>query len=173
VGYGDISPITAMGRIVASLMALLGIALIAIPSGILAAAFTDQLRIEREKIGSKIAEVMEDDHIDPDEKAQLEADARRLHITHVELDEMIKVAKARKAQERAVRREFNLNAASLDPRLALEQIRGIVEQMQVIVRVSDEKLAHVMGSSDSPTNLEKRIFNEILAEQRAAQAKPH
>jgi hypothetical protein len=64
VGYGDISPITPMGRIVASLMALLGIALIAIPSGILAAAFTDQLRIEREKIGSKIAEVMEDDHID-------------------------------------------------------------------------------------------------------------
>ena len=173
VGYGDISPITPMGRIIASLMALLGIALIAIPSGILAAAFTDQLRIEREKIGAKIVDVMDDDHIDPEEKAQLEADARRLHITHLELDEMIKVAKARKAQERAVRREFNLNAASLDPRLAMEQIRGIVEQMQVIVRVSDEKLAHVMGSSDSPTNLEKRIFNEILAEQRAAQAKPH
>ena len=173
VGYGDISPITPMGRIVACLMALLGIALIAIPSGILAAAFTDQLRIEREKIGAKIVDVMDDDHIDPEEKAQLEADARRLHITHLELDEMIKVAKARKAQERAVRREFNLNAASLDPRLAMEQIRGIVEQMQVIVRVSDEKLAHVMGSSDSPTNLEKRIFNEILAQQRAAQAKPH
>ena len=45
--------------------------------------------------------------------------------------------------------------------------------MKVIVQVSDEKLALVMGSSDSPTNLEKRIFNEILAEQRAAQAKPH
>jgi voltage-gated potassium channel Kch len=173
VGYGDISPVTPLGRFITSLMALLGIALIAIPSGILAAAFTDQLRIEREKIGAKIVDVMDDDHIDPEEKAQLEADARRLHITHLELDEMIKVAKARKAQERAVRREFNLNAASLDPRLAMEQIRGIVEQMQVIVRVSDEKLAHVMGSSDSPTNLEKRIFNEILAEQRAAQAKPH
>ena len=172
VGYGDISPITPMGRIVASLMALLGIALIAIPSGILAAAFTDQLRIEREKIGAKIAEVMEDDHIDPDEKAQLEADARRLHITHLELDEMIKVAKARKMQEQALRREFNLNAAHLDPRLALEQIRGIVEQMKVIVQVSDEKLALVMGSSDSPTNLEKRIFQHIVAEQRAAQAKP-
>jgi hypothetical protein len=152
-------------------MALLGIALIAIPSGILAAAFTDQLRIEREKIGVKIVEVMEDDHIDADEKAQLEADARRLHITHLELDEMIKVARAKRADERALRREFNLNAASLDPRLALEQFRGIVEQMKVIVRVSDEKIALVMGSSDSPTNLEKRIFSQIVAEQKAAQGK--
>ena len=171
VGYGDISPITPMGRIIASLMALLGIALIAIPSGILAAAFTDQLRIEREKIGSKIAEVMDDDHIDPDEKAQLEADARRLHITAVELEEMIKVATARKMQERALRREFNLNAANLDPRLALEQFRGIVDQMKVIVQASDEKLALFMSGSDGPSNLEKRIFNQIVSEQRAAQAK--
>ena len=168
VGYGDISPITSMGRVIASLMALLGIALIAIPSGILAAAFTDQLRIEREKIGTKIVEMMEDDNIDADEKAQLEADARRLHITSSELEQMIKVSQERRSLDRALRCEFNLNAASMDPQLALEQYRSIIDQMKVIVQVSDEKLALVMGNSEIPTALEKRIFHQIAGSQRAS-----
>ncbi len=166
VGYGDIAPITSMGRVIASLMALLGIALIAIPSGILAAAFTDQLRIERENIGTKIVEMMEAEDIDPDEKAQMEADARRLHITHLELEQMIKVSQERRAHDRALRSEFNLSAASTDPQLALVQYRNILDQMKVIVQVSDEKLAHVMGHSDMPTALEKRIFSQIAGSQR-------
>ena len=168
VGYGDISPITSMGRVIASLMSLLGIALIAIPSGILAAAFTDQLRIEREKIGTKIVEMMEDDNIDADEKAQLEADARRLHITSGELEQMIKVSQERRSLDRALRCEFNLNAASMDPQLALEQYRSILDQMKVIVQVSDESLARVMGGSDSPSALEKRIYSQIAGAQRAS-----
>ena len=168
VGYGDISPITSMGRVIASLMALLGIALIAIPSGILAAAFTDQLRIEREKIGTKIVEMMENEHIDPDEKAQMEADARRLHITHLELEQMIKVSQERRAHDKALRSEFNLSAASIDAQLALVQYRSILDQMKLVVQASDEKLAHVMSNSDMPTALEKRIFSQIIGSQRAS-----
>lgn len=40
VGYGDVYPITPLGKILASVMALIGIAAVAIPAGILAAAFT-------------------------------------------------------------------------------------------------------------------------------------
>ena len=168
VGYGDISPITSMGRVIASLMALLGIALIAIPSGILAAAFTDQLRIEREKIGTKIVEMMEDEKIDPDEKAQMEADARRLHITSTELEQMIKVSQERRSLDKALRSEFNLNAASSDPELALAQYRNILDQMKVIVEVADEKLALVMGTSEMPTALEKRIYSQLMETRRAS-----
>lgn len=39
VGYGDVYPITAAGRLLASVIALVGIAAVAMPSGILAAAF--------------------------------------------------------------------------------------------------------------------------------------
>jgi len=167
VGYGDIAPVTSMGRVIASLMALLGIALIAIPSGILAAAFTDQLRIERENIGTKIVEMMEDEKIDPDEKAQLEADARRLHITSIELEQMIKVSQERRSLDKALRAEFNLNAASSDPELALAQYRNILDQMRLIVEVADEKLALLMGSSETPTALEKRIYRQLMETQRA------
>ena len=168
VGYGDIAPVTSMGRVIASLMALLGIALIAIPSGILAAAFTDQLRIEREKIGTKIVEMMEDEKIDPDEKAQMEADARRLHITSTELEQMIKFSQERRSLDKALRSEFNLNAASSDPELALAQYRNIIDQMRAIIEAADEKLAFVMGNSEMPTALEKRIYSQIMETHRAS-----
>ncbi|MHA1539234.1 MAG: ion transporter [Alphaproteobacteria bacterium] len=39
-GYGDVYPITALGKIVASITAITGIALVAMPTGILAASFS-------------------------------------------------------------------------------------------------------------------------------------
>ncbi len=165
VGFGDIAPLTPTGRFLASLMALLGIALIAIPSGILAAAFTDQLRMEREAIGGKIAAMMEDDNIDADEKAHLEADARRLHITHQELDDMIKTAQRRRTDDSALRTEFNLSAAKSDPHLAFEQFRGILRQMKEIVDVSDEKLAAFIGRSDTASPMERTIYEKIVNEK--------
>ena len=47
VGYGDIVPVTVTGRIFAAVTALTGIGIIAIPTGILAGAFSDALRRAR------------------------------------------------------------------------------------------------------------------------------
>lgn len=47
VGYGDVVPITALGRTLAGATALLGIGLVALPTGILAAAFSDALARRR------------------------------------------------------------------------------------------------------------------------------
>ena len=44
VGYGDVVPVTALGRIFASLTALTGVGLVALPTGILAAAFGEGIR---------------------------------------------------------------------------------------------------------------------------------
>ena len=41
VGYGDIIPVTALGKLLGSVIALLGIGLIAIPTGILSAGFME------------------------------------------------------------------------------------------------------------------------------------
>ena len=42
VGYGDVYPLTSLGKILAAIMALIGIAAVAMPAGILAAAFMNQ-----------------------------------------------------------------------------------------------------------------------------------
>ncbi len=52
VGYGDVSPETAAGKIVAAMTALFGIAVIAIPIGIISSGFTDSLKLEKISIGS-------------------------------------------------------------------------------------------------------------------------
>jgi voltage-gated potassium channel len=48
VGYGDVYPITSGGKILAGIIALLGIGLVALPAGILSGAFMDKLKNEKE-----------------------------------------------------------------------------------------------------------------------------
>ena len=48
IGYGDVYPTTSGGRLFTALVALVGVGLIAIPSGLLASALTEA-RVEREK----------------------------------------------------------------------------------------------------------------------------
>lgn len=48
VGYGDIYPVTVLGRLLGSVIAVLGIGMFALPTGILSAAFLDELRAKRE-----------------------------------------------------------------------------------------------------------------------------
>lgn len=49
VGYGDVVPLTAPGRVIAGFIAIAGTVLVAIPTGIMAAAFSDELVSERER----------------------------------------------------------------------------------------------------------------------------
>lgn len=46
VGYGDVYPVTMTGRIIGMISAVVGIALIALPSGIITSAYLDELRKE-------------------------------------------------------------------------------------------------------------------------------
>ncbi len=48
VGYGDVSPITPFGKVLAALVALAGIGMVAMPTGILAAAFSDAMQKRRD-----------------------------------------------------------------------------------------------------------------------------
>ena len=48
VGYGDVYPVTAIGRLLASLISIVGIGIIAIPTGIIAAGFTSAINRQPE-----------------------------------------------------------------------------------------------------------------------------
>jgi voltage-gated potassium channel len=48
VGYGDVVPATALGKVLASIIALTGIAFIALPAGILGAGFIEELEKVRD-----------------------------------------------------------------------------------------------------------------------------
>lgn len=48
VGYGDIYPITALGKIISSIIAIIGIGVLALPTGIISSAFIN--RLEKDKV---------------------------------------------------------------------------------------------------------------------------
>jgi len=49
IGYGDVYPVTVPGKLIAAGVAVIGIAVYAIPTGIMASAFTEELRKKKEQ----------------------------------------------------------------------------------------------------------------------------
>ena len=49
VGYGDITPASYLGRLVSMMSSLFGVAIIALPSGVITASYLDELRNVRDK----------------------------------------------------------------------------------------------------------------------------
>lgn len=45
IGFGDLSPTTQMGRLMVIILSLIGIAVFAIPSGVIAGAFLQELKV--------------------------------------------------------------------------------------------------------------------------------
>ena len=49
VGYGDVYPLTALGKILSALIALIGIGFVALPTGIISSAFIEKIQEQREE----------------------------------------------------------------------------------------------------------------------------
>jgi voltage-gated potassium channel len=58
VGYGDVYPMTAWGKAAAAVIALAGVGVVALPTGIFASAFSEELR-ERERLRHQHAQAKE------------------------------------------------------------------------------------------------------------------
>ena len=83
VGYGDVYPVTVLGKVFAGIVALSGIAFVAMPTGIIAAAFSEAMQRRRDL---KIEELREHlamvDEIDERVEAKIAALERTSHRTH-------------------------------------------------------------------------------------------
>ena len=52
VGYGDICPVSGIGRLVSMISSLFGVAIIALPSGVITASYLDEIRNDRKNEGT-------------------------------------------------------------------------------------------------------------------------
>lgn len=84
LGYGDVTPITPLGRLLGGVVAVAGVAMVALPSGILASGFSEQLRIRREEYSEKVAKALSDGKISRAERLALEEMRRRLGLSEDE-----------------------------------------------------------------------------------------
>jgi len=94
VGYGDISPVTPMGRALTVVLALIGIGIFAIPAGLLASAFSDQLRIDREDFKRRLVHAYEGGESAAQARELIAAEAERLHLSRDDVTRLTREAKA-------------------------------------------------------------------------------
>ncbi|MDX1655162.1 MAG: ion transporter [Candidatus Competibacteraceae bacterium] len=72
VGYGDVTPITSLGKMFGACITIVGVGMVALPSGLLASAFSEQLRRRRETLQEKAQEILAHDRMTPSEQRELE-----------------------------------------------------------------------------------------------------
>jgi len=85
VGYGDVTPITPLGKFFGSIIMILGILTVALPSGILAAAFTDFTRRNQKKYEEKLKDMLADDIIDDSERLELRKLSEKLNLSEEDI----------------------------------------------------------------------------------------
>ena len=68
VGYGDVTPVTAMGKVFGAMVTLIGVGMAALPAGIIASGMTDQLRRRRAAMIEEYRHALEDGIVNPGDK---------------------------------------------------------------------------------------------------------
>ena len=89
VGYGDSYPITPIGKIIGSIVTLLGIGMVALPSGILASSFSERMRQRRESMQTQIDQALEDGFITREEELSLRKLGRDLGLNEEAISALV------------------------------------------------------------------------------------
>ncbi len=89
VGYGDVTPVTFAGKLLAIVIMLLGVGTMALPAGIMAARFTEELQYRREFMRSRVKDALSDGLLDDEESEAIEVLQRELGLTGREVEQLI------------------------------------------------------------------------------------
>lgn len=154
VGYGDISPVTPMGRLMTTLMALIGLGLFAIPASILSSAFTQELQSQRQAIENQLFEMLHDGILSEEELAEVKTLARKMNMSDEQLEVLIEKAQ-RETEERArndvfIPSDYLISHANV----AAAQFHVLFEQIK--------RIAHLPNASDISRHL---LANHHLSQQ--------
>jgi voltage-gated potassium channel len=94
LGYGDMVPITPFGRLLGGVTAILGVGMIALPAGVLASGFSEQMRIRREEYREAVEKALDEGPIGRRGRRLLDEARHRLGLSEEEavhvLEEAVK-----------------------------------------------------------------------------------
>lgn len=95
VGYGDVIPVTALGKFIAMFIMLLGVGVVALPAAMLAAKFGDELRSRKKQLEKHVEDALEDGILTPEENASLVSLADKLDLPSETLQRLISTNRER------------------------------------------------------------------------------
>ena len=88
VGYGDVTPITPMGKFFGGTITVISMAMVALPAGILASSFSELLRKKRDKFRARIKAALADGVLEFKELEELENLRKSLGMDRSDAEEL-------------------------------------------------------------------------------------
>ncbi len=89
IGYGDVVPITVLGRICGAVIGIISVGMVALPAGLLASGFSEALRRRRMAFEQVVGDVLEDGKIDTDERVRLREMQKELGLSKDEAEAIL------------------------------------------------------------------------------------
>jgi voltage-gated potassium channel Kch len=158
VGYGDITPITPLGRLMTVVVSFVGIGIFAIPAGLMASSFTDQLRLDRKTFEDEVRKLVTSDQFTDEQRRDLELEAERLHLSKEVIEEII--TRIDLDKNSSVSDEPEIGSVSIE--LSLENFRKEVNSLR---RVALSPQAHLLTAliedTSKTTQLERDIWQKL------------
>ena len=96
VGYGDVSPVTWVGKAISIVTAFMGVCTVAMLTGIVASAFSNQLARRKVIFEAELREAMSDGVLSEQERRQLESLKTEFNLS----DERVQALMAKVGRER-------------------------------------------------------------------------
>ena len=136
IGYGDIYPITPVGRAMTVVMAFAGIGIFAIPAAILASAFSDELVKERDALKADLHDIMKDGRISVDELEYIRGEAKRLHLSVEEVSALVRQIH-QEVERRADLATMPIHKIAAKPELAAEHYKTLLSNIRQLGMLMD------------------------------------
>jgi len=93
VGYGDIIPVTILGKITGAFIGIVGLGMVALPAGILASGFNNALHRRRKLLEERVQDAMEDGKITKAERRDLNKLVEQLNLNPADVKAIIEAVK--------------------------------------------------------------------------------
>jgi hypothetical protein len=158
VGYGDITPITPLGRLMTVIVSFVGIGIFAIPAGLMASSFTDQLRLDRKTFEDDVRKLVTSDKFTAEDRENLELEAERLHLPKDVIQEIINRIDLDK--EEHISDGISIGEVSIE--LTLEEYR---KEVNILRRLALSEHAHLLeeqiNNPSKTTQLERDIWKTL------------
>ena len=91
VGYGDVSPVTPLGKIVGALTAFMGVCTVALLTGIIANAFASQVSRKKDILMAEVSHALQDGKISDDEYEKIEHLRRELNLPESQVRAIVEI----------------------------------------------------------------------------------
>ncbi len=158
VGYGDITPITPLGRLMTVIVSFVGIGIFAIPAGLMASSFTDQLRLDRKTFEDDVRKLVTSDKFTAEDRENLELEAERLHLPKDVIQEIINRIDLDKEEQ--ISAGISIGGVSIE--LTLEEYR---KEVNTLRRLALSEQAHLLeeqiNNPSKTTQLERDIWKTL------------